>query len=109
MLCHCCFGEWQVLVAREAEVAYIAIYVNRTSRLLGDGIELVRNASAVLSGNSSQIVAASSKSPCEASPVLMSKSHYLAIPYDVLQALMPHELSESAISVFYGSGVGIEN
>jgi transaldolase len=77
--------------------------------VLGDGIELVRNVSAVLSGNSSQIVAASSKSPCEASPVLMSKSHYLAIPYDVLQALMNHEMSESAITEFYRSEVGFEN
>ena len=108
----CCvtavFGEWQALVAREAGAVYFAIYVNRASRLLGDGIELVRNASAVLSGSSTQIVAASIKSPREASTVFMAGAHHLAIPYDVLQALMTHELSESAIAEFYGSGVGIE-
>jgi len=46
----CCvtavFGEWQTLIAREAGAVYVAIYVNRATRLLGDGIELVRNASA---------------------------------------------------------------
>lgn len=108
----CCvtaiFSEWQALVAREAGAAYIAIYVNRASRLLGDGIELVRDASAVLSGSGTQIVAASIKSPREASAVLMAGAHHLAIPYDVLQALMTHELSESAIAEFCGSGVGIE-
>jgi len=108
----CCvtavFGEWQALVAREAGAVYIAIYVNRTTRLLGDGIELVRNASAVLSGSSTQIVAASIKSPREASAVFIAGAHHLAIPYEVLEALMTHELSESAITEFYGSGVGIE-
>lgn len=68
--------------------------------MLGDGIKLVRNMSAVLSGSSTQIVAASSKSPCEASAVLMSKSHHPAIPYDVLQVLMNHEMSESEIAEF---------
>ena len=96
------------MVACKAGAVNIAIYVNRATRLLGDGIELVRIASAVLSGCSTQIVAASSKSPREASAVLRSGSHHLAIPYDVLQALMTHELSESAIAEFYGSGVGIE-
>ncbi|MFC2055385.1 transaldolase family protein [Chloroflexota bacterium] len=108
----CCvtavFSEWQALVAREAEAAYIAIYVNRATRLLGDGIELVKNASAVLSGSSTQIVAASIKSPLEASAVFMAGAHHLAVPYDVLQKLITHELSERAIAEFYGSGVGID-
>jgi transaldolase len=108
----CCvtaiFSEWQALVASEAGAGYIAIYVNRATKLLGDGIELVRNASAVLSGSCTQIVAASIKSPREASTVFMAGAHHLAVPYDVLQALITHELSESAIVEFYGGGVGIE-
>ena len=108
----CCvtavFSEWQALVAREAGAAYIAIYVNRAKRLLGDGIGLVRNASAVLSGSSTQIVAASIKSPLEASAVFMAGAHHLAVPFEVLQELITHELSESAIADFYGSGVGID-
>jgi len=103
------FSEWQALVAREAGAAYIAIYVNRATKLLGDGIELVRNASTVLSGICTQIVAASIKSPREASAVFMAGAHHLAVPYDVLQALITHELSESAIAEFYRGGVGIEN
>ncbi len=109
----CCvtgvFGEWQALVACKAGAVNIAIYVNRATRLLGDGIELVRNASAVLSGCSTQIVVASSKSPRETSAVFMEVAYHLAVPCDVLQALMTHELSESATAEFYGSGVGIEN
>jgi transaldolase len=108
----CCvtavFSEWQALVACEAGAAYIAIYVNRAKRLLGDGIGLVRNVSAVLSGSSTQIVAASIKSPLEASVVFMAGAHHLAVPFGVLQELITHELSESAIAEFYGSGVGID-
>ena len=60
------YSPSQALVARETGARFVALYVNRATRLLGDGIELVRSVAAVLAGSQTEIVAASLKSGEEA-------------------------------------------
>ena len=62
----------QALAAREAGAKYIAVYVNRATRQLGDGLGLVRDLAEVLWGSETQIVAASLKSTKEAVSAFMA-------------------------------------
>ena len=97
----------QALVAREAGARYIAVYVNRATKQIGDGISLVRELAEVLSGGQTRIVAASLKSTKETAAASMAGAQDLTVPFDVLMALVSHPLSEQTIEQFNIEGVGI--
>ncbi len=107
----CCptaiYSPAQALIAREAGAQYIAVYVNRASRLLGDGLELTRELSNVLAGSHTELLAASLKSPREAVQAFTAGAKHLTLPYDTLTAMSKHELSHDAIQQFQNEGVGL--
>jgi len=107
----CCitavFSPAQALAARESGAKFVAVYVNRAERLLGDGLKLVRNVSAVLEGSGTEIVAASIKSAEEACNANSAGAEHLTLPYEVLTSLMIHPLSEQTLREFQIHGVGI--
>jgi transaldolase len=107
----CCvtavFSPAQALVAREAGARYVAVYVNRASRLMGDGLRLVKGIACMFPKGDTEIVAASIKSPEEAIAAAEAGAHHLAVPYDVLKALILHPLSSEAIENFQKEGLGI--
>ena len=109
----CCvtavFSPAQALVAREVRASYVAVYVNRATRLLGDGIQLVRDVAAAVQDSGTEIVAASIKSAEEACAALSAGAHHLTLPYEVLTSLMKHPLSEQTLSEFGANGVGIRS
>lgn len=96
------FAPHQVAIAAFAGARYIIPYVNRSSRLLGDGIELVRQlrATADATGTGAEILAASLKSPVEATEALLAGAKHLSLPPDVLLAMAEHPLSHAAIEEF---------
>jgi transaldolase len=108
----CCitavYSAAQALVARESGVRYIAVYVSRATKLLGDGLLLITEISKVLQGSQTQILAASLKSPMEASSAILSGADHLTMPFDVLSALTYHEHSEDAVSNFNTNGSGLQ-
>jgi transaldolase len=101
------FSAAQAVVAAEANARYIAVYVNRATHLLGDGLRLVQDIAETLSGYSTEIIAASLKSPVEASSAVRAGAHHLTVPFSVLQQLTHHECSEEIITEFQTKGVGI--
>jgi transaldolase len=107
----CCvtavYSPAQALIAREAGASYVAVYVNRATRLMGDGIQLVRDVAEILAGSSTEIIAASVKSSEEACASLAAGAHHLTLPYEVLTGLITHPLSEQTMVEFQASGVGI--
>ncbi len=107
----CCvtaiFDPAQALVAREAGAKYIAVYVNRATKQLGDGIALVGELANVLAGSQTEIVAASLKSTKEAVDAFVAGAQHLAVPFDVLMGLSTHPLSEQTIEQFNAEGVGL--
>jgi transaldolase len=107
----CCvtaiYSPAQALVAREAKAAFAAVYVNRATRLLGDGIQQVREIAGVLKNSSTEIIAASVKSAEEACSSISAGAHHLTLPYEVLSTLMAHPLTEQTIAEFSAKGVGI--
>lgn len=107
----CCvtaiFDPAQALVAREAGARYIAVYVNRATKQLGDGLALVRDLANVLAGSQTEIVAASLKSTKEAVDAFVAGAQHLTVPFDVLMGLSTHPLSEQTIEQFNAEGIGL--
>jgi transaldolase len=101
------YSAAQAAIAREAGAKYAIAYVNRATRLLGDGLTLVRKMADVLKGSNTKILAASLKSPTEAAATLEAGAHHLTIPLNVLQAMTSHELSEKTVTEFREKGRGI--
>lgn len=96
------FSAYQTLLAIEAGCSYVIPYVNRASRLLGDGIKLVQEIAETLraSGKPVAMVAASIKSPEEAVAAFLAGAHHLTLPLEVILDLGNHQFSEQAIAEF---------
>ncbi len=96
------FNTAQVYLACQAGAQYILPYVNRSTRLLGDGVSLVRDMRAVIDaeGSSTQIIAASLKTPEEAISTLIAGAHHLTLPLKLIESMGNHSLSDKAIEEF---------
>ena len=96
------FSTAQVYLAAEAGVRFVLPYVNRSTRLLGDGLALVRQMRAVIDSTQSplKILAASVKSPGEAVDTVLAGAHHLTLPLSVIEAMGQHPLSDQTIEEF---------
>ncbi|MEG4840703.1 transaldolase family protein [Microcoleus sp. B9-D4] len=101
------YSASQAVVSAEAGAKYAIAYVNRATRLLGDGFALVQDMADVLKKSNTEILAASIKSPSEAVKTLLAGAHHLTLPFDVLQAMTVHELSQQTVDEFAKNGRGI--
>jgi transaldolase len=96
------FSLSQVYLACQAGAQFVIPYVNRSTRLLGDGIELVRQMRSVIDadGAHTQILAASIKSADEAITALLAGAHHLSLPLALIESMGEHDLSYKAIEGF---------
>ena len=96
------FSTPQVYLACQAGAHYILPYVNRSTRLLGDGIGLVRQMRAVIDAERSntEIIAASIKTPEEAISTLLAGAHHLTLPLRIIETMGDHPLSDQTIEEF---------
>lgn len=96
------FSAEQVYLACEAGAAIVFPYVNRSTRLLGDGLALVRQMRAVVDALKAptQILAASIKTPQEALDTILAGAHGLTLPLPVMLAMGQHPLSDQSIAEF---------
>ncbi|MCG8571209.1 MAG: transaldolase [Spirochaetes bacterium] len=101
------FSPSQALVASECGAAFAIVYVNRTTRLLGDGLALVSEIFEILKNTETEILAASIKSPEEAEQSIISGAHHLTLPLDIIESLLVHELSQKTFEEFTQKGKGI--
>ncbi|AMW28177.1 MULTISPECIES: transaldolase family protein [Arthrospira] len=101
------YSASQAAVAKEAGAKYAIAYVNRATRFLGDGITLVKDMAEILAGSETKILAASIKSPEEAVATLKAGAYHLTLPWDILQSLTTHELSNQTVQEFHQNGRGL--
>ena len=96
------FSAAQVYLACQAGARYVLPYVNRSTRLLGDGLALVREMRGIIDAQRApvEIVAASIKSPAEAAGTVLAGAHHLTLPLSVITAMGQHALSDQAIAEF---------
>ena len=107
----CCitaiFSPAQALIAAETKARYVAVYVNRATRLMGDGLRLVREVAEVLKNSETEIIAASIKSAEQACASLAAGAQHLTLPFEVLMNLMVNPLSEQTLAEFQTNGIGV--
>jgi len=96
------YSAAQTWLACQTGARFVLPYVNRASRLLGDGPALVREMRAAIdaTGARVEILAASIKTPGEAMESVRAGAHCLTIPLPLILELGRHELSEQAIADF---------
>jgi len=96
------FNLAQAYLACEAGAACVLPYVNRTTRLRGDGLALVRELAQVCQAvdRGTKVLAASIKSPEEAVQALLAGAHHVSMPLSVLLAMGHDPLSDQAVADF---------
>jgi transaldolase len=96
------FSLAQAYLACEAGATYVLPYVNRTTRLRGDGLAFVRELAQVCQAvdRGTQVLAASIKTPGEAVQALLAGAHHVSMPLSVLLAMAQDPLSEQAVADF---------
>jgi len=82
-------------------------YVQCATRLLGDGFALVQDMADVLKKTNTEILVDRIKSPSEAVKTLLAGVHHLTLPFDLLQAMAVHELSQQTVDEFAKNRRGI--
>ena len=97
----------QAAVAKELGAKYAIAYVNRATKLLGDGIKLVQEMATILQDSDTKILAASIKSPTEAAAALSAGATNITLPLQLLESLTTDELSEKTVEEFNKNGIGI--
>jgi len=99
------FSLPQAYLACESGATYVVPYVNRITRLRGDGLAFVREPAQVcqVTGRGTEVLAASIKSPEEAVCALLVGAHHISAPLNVLLAMGYDPLSEQAVAEFAGS------
>ncbi len=96
------FSAHQGYLACEAGARYLIPYVNRATRLLGDGLALVRELAAVCRAvdRGTTILAASLKSPEEAAEAVLAGATHVTLPLEQLLRLGGHPLTRQALAEF---------
>ena len=93
------FSAAQAYLACQAGARYVIPYVNRLTRLGGDGIALVRRIAAIL-GPDTELLAASLKSPAEVVDALAAGAHHVTVPWKLIEEMAGHRLSALAVEEF---------
>ena len=93
------FSAAQAYLACQAGARYVIPYVNRLTRLGGDGIALVRRIAAIL-GPDTELLAASLKSPAEVVDALAAGAHHVTVPWKLIEEMAEHRLSALAVEEF---------
>jgi transaldolase len=96
------YSAAQTYLSCEAGVDYSIAYVNRSTRLQGNGAALVSDMRAVIDACATRtsILVASLKSPAEVVQAVVAGAHHVTIPLSLLCELGNHPLSEQAMEEF---------
>ena len=107
----CCvtavYSAAQAMVASQAGARWVAVYVNRYTRMGFDGAVLVGEIASVLRNSQTGILAASIKDPQEAAAAWRAGASGLTLPLPVLRAMMENDISIKTRQDFLDNGVGI--
>ena len=102
------YSPAQAVIASEAGAKYAIAYVNRATRLLGDGLALVRVMKELLKVSNTKILAASLKSAEEAYLALEAGADNITIPLNLLKEMTTNKLSLKTVEDFNKNGIGIK-
>jgi transaldolase len=100
------YSAAQTYLSAEAGVAYSIAYVNRSTRLQGNGLVLVSEMRALVDAldTPTTILVASLKSAGEVVQAVIAGAHHVTIPLALLLEMGNHALSDQAIEEFGRAG-----
>ena len=100
------YSAAQTYLSCQANVTYSIAYVNRSTRLQGDGLALVAEMRAVIDAGrtSTEILVASLKSPAEVVQAVIAGAHAVTVPLALMLEMGNHPLSDLAIEEFARAG-----
>ena len=96
------YSAAQTYLSCQANVTYSIAYVNRSTRLQGDGLALVSEMRDVIDAceTSTEILVASLKSPAEVVQAVIAGAHAVTVPLALMLEMGNHPLSDQAIEEF---------
>ncbi len=96
------YSAAQTYLSCEARVTYSIAYVNRSTRLQGDGLALVSEMRAVVDAcdTPTEILVASLKSTAEVVQAVIAGAQHVTIPLPLMLEMGNHPLSDQAIEEF---------
>ncbi len=96
------FSAAQALLAAKAGAAYVSPFLGRLDDVGQDGMELVHQILTIFSnyGFSTQIIAASIRSPMHVIDAAMAGAHIATVPFKILTQLIAHPLTDKGIAAF---------
>ncbi|MEO0074027.1 MAG: fructose-6-phosphate aldolase [candidate division WOR-3 bacterium] len=97
------FSTNQALLAARAGATFISPFVGRLDDISHDGMELIRDIVAIFDyyGLNSQVIAASIRHPLHVIESARAGAHIATVPFDVLQKMVRHPLTDAGIKKFY--------
>jgi transaldolase len=101
------YSAAQCYLACQAGVRYAIPYVNRSTRLQGDGLALVEKMRAVTDAHDgpTEVLVASLKSPAEVVDAVLAGAQHVTIPLALILEMGNHPLSDQAIAEFQMSNI----
>lgn len=96
------FSAAQALLAAKAGARYVSPFLGRLDDAGHDGMELIRQIMTIFCnyGFSTQIIAASVRSPMHVVDAALAGAHVATIPYKILTQLLTHPLTDKGIEAF---------
>lgn len=96
------FSPAQALLAARAGAAYVSPFVGRLNDIASDGNKLIESIAAMfeIHGISTEIIAASIRSPEDVTNAALAGAHIATIPYKVILQMIKHPLTDDGIERF---------
>lgn len=96
------FSPLQAMLAAKCGATYISPFVGRLDAVAHDGMQLVRQIKTIYSnyGFQTQILTAAVRHPLHVLDAAMVGSDVATMPFDVLESLYKHPLTDAAVEMF---------
>lgn len=104
------FSPSQALLAARAGASYVSPFVGRLNDISSDGNKLVESIAAIFNihGITTEIIAASIRSPEDVADAALSGAHIATIPYKVICQMIKHPLTDAGIERFLKDWEGVK-
>ncbi|MDQ2853223.1 MAG: hypothetical protein M3Y49_21275 [Actinomycetota bacterium] len=92
----------QAIAAAATGAEYLAIYVGRATRAGGDGLEVVRSISQMLSAKNckTKVIAASINTPQDFTDAAIAGADAAACPFDLVSAVIDNDITDESVRTF---------